>query len=77
MAKKKVNSLYPYKTKSDVVLTKTVYLNGKKLSGVQAINLDYDINKVVTQVHVTMVAKRDSIKVTDDAISFNEVNFRD
>ena len=70
---KKANPLYPYKTKSDIVLTKSVYMNGKKLAGVQSVNIDYDIDKIVTQVHLTMVVKRDSIQITENKISFDEV----
>lgn len=62
-------------TRSDLVFTKSVYMNGKKLSGVQSIKLDYDIERPTTLVTVSMVVKRDSIKINSDKIMFDEVNF--
>lgn len=57
----------------DSVMNKSVYMNGKKLSGVQAVSLEYDIDKIVTKIHLTMYARNGSIEVTDTKISFNEV----
>jgi len=63
------------KTQSDLVYTKAVYMNGKKLSGVQSINIDYDIERPTTRVTVSMVVKRDSLKIEADKISFDEVTY--
>lgn len=64
-----------YRTKSDLVINKTLYFNGKKLSGVQRVEFDYDINKAVTVAKVHMVIKRGSLKISDDTISFDEVAY--
>ncbi len=66
-----------YKTKSDLVTNKKVFLNGEQLSGVQAVSLNYDIEKLVTIVELKMVVQRGSVTITDDEISFNEVNYND
>lgn len=60
-------------TRCDSVYSKSVYFNGKKLSGVQAINISYDIADVVTLVTVKFAIKRDSLQITKDKVSFEEV----
>ena len=63
------------KTLSDLVYTKSVYMNGKKLSGVQSVNIDYDIERPTTRVTISMVIKRDSLKIESDKISFEEASY--
>lgn len=63
------------KTQSDLVYTKAVYMNGKKLSGVQSVNVNYDIERPTTRVTISMVVKRDSLRIETDKISFDEVSY--
>ena len=65
------------KTLSDLVYTKSIYINGHKLSGVQSVNIDYDISRPITLVTISMAVKRDSLKIESDKISFDEVLSRD
>ena len=63
------------KTQSDLVYTKSVYMNGRRLAGVQSVNIDYDIEHPTTRVTISMVIKRDSLKIEADKISFDEVTY--
>jgi len=69
MAKKKL------KTGCDNVFNKVVYFNGKKIGGVQSVDIEYDITKATTRVNISMVVANNSIVIKEDEISFDEVNY--
>lgn len=71
---KKIN---PKKVMSDTVFTKSILFNGKKLGGVQAVSLEFDIEKQLTKIHLTMHAKKDSVKIKDNVIFFDGVYFNE
>lgn len=73
--------MYMQKTKSDQVMNKVIMFNGKKLGGVQSLNLEYNIENAKTLVTVTMAIKRDSFKVSNEGedgkqiVSFESPDF--
>ena len=58
-------------TRADLSIGKKLTMNGEKLAGVREFQVVYNIDKVVTEVVIKMVIKRDSLKITDSEISFN------
>ncbi len=59
------------KTLTDLAITKSVYMNGRKFGGVHRIQVDYDISSPNTKVHLTLTIKKDSLKIEDNKISFD------
>lgn len=62
-----MKDLHP-NTKSDHVLNKVIYLNGKKLGGVQRLNVDLSLlrdNDIRTLVDLTLAIKKNSLKIVE------------
>jgi len=64
-------------TRSDLVIGKCLVMNGEKLGGVSRFMVDYDVDNTVTKVTMTMVIKRDSLKIEPNRISFDTVNSKE
>ena len=68
---------YP-ETIADVVFTKSVFMDGKKLGGVQGIDIRYRLeDKGLTKVVIEMCIKRDSLEITPDKISFKSTSYKE
>lgn len=52
-------------TLQDTVFNKTVMINGKKATSVQAIETIHNVKDVLTKVIVTFTIKKDSLKITE------------
>ena len=64
-------------TKCDVAFGRVLIMNGEKLGGVSRFMMDYDVDNTVTKVTMTMVIKRDSLKIEPNRISFDTVNSKE
>lgn len=64
------------KTISDLVIGKSLVMNGDKIGGVSRFMVDYDVENTVTKVTMTMVIKRDSLKIEPRRISFDTVSLK-
>ena len=71
--KKKV---LPTGTLCDVVTSKKIFINKKKVGWIRSISFEYDINKGITLVHLIGPVKRSSVKIDKDDISFETVNYK-
>jgi hypothetical protein len=49
---------------ADSSLRRSIYLNGQKWGGVHTVKLDYDMNKMLTMVHLSFAVKKNGIKVS-------------
>jgi len=54
-------------TQADIVTSKVVYIDGKKVGGVLRFNADLDLqsNNLLTKVTVTFAVKRSSLHIED------------
>lgn len=70
-------------TQADIVTSKQVWIDGKKVGGVQRLEVDLDLRdaNLLTKVTVTFVVKRNSLHIEDiegkpglQKVSFSTIN---
>ena len=59
------------KTKYDHVFNKAVFVNGKKLGGVRAVDTQWDIDSPLTTVILRLHILKDSLKMDSTSIHFD------
>lgn len=65
-----------YKTKADNVYNKALFVDGKKVGGVQQVNVDFNIKKGLTFVTLRMAIKRNSFKVKRGGKGQQHITFK-
>lgn len=56
----------------DLSYYRSLYMDGQKLFGVHSFAISYDAAKEVTEVTIKMVIANDSLRITEDSISFGQ-----
>jgi hypothetical protein len=59
------------KKEADTVMNKKVFMNGEQLKGCLSVVTNFSMKNMLTEVTCTFLVKKDSLKITDNEISFD------